>query len=109
MEKAYAKYIINDNITFKHAKGASTETGNEFHTFHEIIYFMEGDAKFISENMQIPVKPNTLIIIPTETGINIDFRYILNFDIATSFCLFTLRSRAKFLYNLYLIHFTKKR
>ena len=67
MEKAYAKYIINDNITFKHAKGASTETGNEFHTFHEIIYFMEGDAKFISENMQIPVKPNTLIIIPTET------------------------------------------
>lgn len=67
MEKVYAKYIINDNITFKHAKGASTETGNEFHTFHEIIYFMEGDARFISENMQIPVKPNTLIIIPTET------------------------------------------
>ena len=67
MEKVYAKYIINDNITFKHAKGASTETGNEFHTFHEIIYFMDGDARFISENMQIPLKPNTLIIIPTET------------------------------------------
>lgn len=62
-----AKYITSNHITFKYAKGASTEYGKEFHSFHEIIYFMGGDAKFISENMQIPVKPNTLIVIPAET------------------------------------------
>ena len=62
-----AKYITSNHITFKYAKGASTEYGKEFHSFHEIIYFMGGDAKFISENMQIPVKPNTLIVIPSET------------------------------------------
>lgn len=62
-----AKYITGNHITFKYAKGASTEYGKEFHSFHEIIYFMGGDAKFISENMQIPIKPNTLIVIPAET------------------------------------------
>ena len=62
-----AKYVTGNHITFKYAKGASTEYGKEFHSFHEIIYFMGGDAKFISENMQIPIKPNTLIVIPAET------------------------------------------
>ena len=62
-----AKYITSNHITFKYAKGASSEYGKEFHSFHEIIYFMGGDAKFISENMQVPIKPNTLIVIPRET------------------------------------------
>lgn len=62
-----AKYLTSNLITFKYAKGASTEYGKEFHSFHEIIYFMGGDAKFISENVQLPVKPNTLIVIPAET------------------------------------------
>lgn len=67
MGKNNAKYITSNYITFKYAKGASSEYGKEFHSFHEIIYFMGGDAKFISENIQVPVKPNTLIVIPAET------------------------------------------
>lgn len=67
MQNIEAKYIVNDTITFKYAKGISSETGKEFHAFHEIIYFMGGKAKFISENMQMTLKPNTLIVIPRET------------------------------------------
>ena len=53
MKNIEAKYIVNDTITFKYAKGVSSEIGKEFHAFHEIIYFMGGNAKFISENMYI--------------------------------------------------------
>lgn len=67
MQNIEAKYIVNDTITFKYAKGVSSETGKEFHAFHEIIYFMGGKAKFISENIQMTLKPNTLIVIPRET------------------------------------------
>ena len=67
MQNIEAKYIINETITFKYAKGVSSETGKEFHAFHEIIYFMGGKANFISENIQMTLKPNTLIVIPRET------------------------------------------
>jgi len=67
MASTSTKFIISDDITFKFAKGASVESGKEFHAFHEIIYFMGGKAKFISENIQTTLKPNTLIILPRET------------------------------------------
>ncbi len=67
MNESKVKFIKDDAITFKYAKGKSSETGKEFHAFHEIIYFMGGKAKFISENVQIDLKPNTLIVIPCET------------------------------------------
>lgn len=67
MDKDNAKFIKDDAITFKYAIGKSSETGKEFHAYHEIIYFMGGKAKFISENVQIDLKPNTLIVIPCET------------------------------------------
>ena len=67
MKQDTVKFIKDDSITFKYAKGKSSETGKEFHAYHEIIYFMGGNAKFISENVQIDLKPNTLIVIPCET------------------------------------------
>lgn len=67
MQSIYTKFITKDTIRFKYAKGVSSEKGKEFHTFHEIIYFMGGNARFISENIQMTIKPNTLIIIPCET------------------------------------------
>ena len=67
MKKRNVKFIKDDTITFKYAKGKSAETGKEFHAFYEIIYFMGGKAKFISENIQMDLKPNTLIVIPYET------------------------------------------
>ena len=67
MNESKVRFIKDDAITFKYAKGKSSETGKEFHAFHEIIYFMGGKAKFISENIQMDLKPNTLIVIPYET------------------------------------------
>ncbi len=61
------RYIKNDQITFKYAKGVSDRSGKEFHTYHEIIYFIGGEARFISENIHAQLKPNTLILIPCET------------------------------------------
>ena len=67
MNESNVKFIKDDTIKFKNAKGKSTETGKEFHAFHEIIYFMGGKANFISENIQMTLKPNTIIVIPRET------------------------------------------
>lgn len=67
MENLFTKYIKDEDVTFMYAKGASGKTGKEFHTYHEIIYYMGGKAKFISENIHTTLKPNTLIIIPAET------------------------------------------
>lgn len=67
MEKMYSRYVKNEQITFKYAKGSSDKSGKEFHMYHEIIYYMGGNARFISENMHTPLKPNTLVIIPCET------------------------------------------
>ncbi len=67
MENLFTKYIKDDAVTFMYAKGASGKTGKEFHTYHEIIYYIDGKAKFITENIHTTLKPNTLIIIPAET------------------------------------------
>ena len=67
MSKTYAKYIRNEYITFKYAKGNSDRSGREFHPYHEILLFLGGEADFISENIHTTLNPNTLIIIPSET------------------------------------------
>ncbi len=63
----YEKFIIDDDITFKYARGKSVESGKEFHSFHEVIYFMGGKARFLSEDTQTTLQAGTLIIIPKET------------------------------------------
>lgn len=36
----------------------------EIHSYHEILYFIDGSGEFLAENMQTPLKSNTLFIIP---------------------------------------------
>ena len=67
MNDIFSNYIKTENITFKHARGVSDKTGKEFHVYHEIILFLDGDAEFISEDMHVRLKPETLIIIPKES------------------------------------------
>lgn len=62
----FAKYIYNSNTVFKYAKGRSIEDGKEFHGFYEIIYFIDGDAEFISEDISVKMKPRSIILIPKE-------------------------------------------
>ena len=67
MTENFSYHIKTENIYYKHSKSKSIETGKEFHIFHEIIYFIDGDAEFISETHHLKLKPNTLIVIPKES------------------------------------------
>ena len=67
MEQFFTHYIKTDDTMFRYARGPSIETGKEFHPFHEIIYFMQGDAEFISEDIRTKLEERTLILIPKET------------------------------------------
>ena len=67
MTDLFSRYINSNYISFKHAKGVSDRSGKEFHLFHEIILFLDGDAELITETIHIKLKPQTLIVIPKET------------------------------------------
>lgn len=67
MERLFENYINTEGIMFKYAKGKSAESGKEFHIYHEIIFFIDGKAEFITENIHIDIKPGTVIVIPKET------------------------------------------
>lgn len=67
MSPRNVQYVTNEHITFKHAIGLSDKSGREFHSHHEIIWFIGGDACFISENIHTQIKPNTLLLIPCES------------------------------------------
>ena len=67
MAEVFEKYIKTNKTIFKYAKGRSVESGKEFHVYHEIILFLDGDAEFISEDIHLPIKPGTLLVIPKET------------------------------------------
>ena len=67
MARIFSDYIEAQGLLFKHARGVSDRSGKEFHAFHEIIYFLGGEAEFISEKLHMPLQPETLIVIPKET------------------------------------------
>ena len=59
------KYCCEDNeVYFKYAKGRPAAEGNEFHRFYEIVFFMGGEAQFISKNIQQTLLPYSVIIVP---------------------------------------------
>ena len=67
MNGIFAHTIESRGASFKHARGISERSGKEFHVFHEIIYFLGGEAEFISEKLHMHLQPKTLILIPRET------------------------------------------
>ena len=67
MTSLFTDYLYGDSISFKHARGSSDRAGKEFHIYHEIILFLDGDAEFISEDLHMHLNPSTLIVIPSET------------------------------------------
>ena len=52
---------------FHYASSKSRVIGKEFHTFYEIILFLGGDAQLITDELNMEIKPNTIIVIPKET------------------------------------------
>ncbi len=67
MKDNFLYEITHEDIYFKYAKGPSSRSGKEFHTFFEIILFFGGDAELISETVNTRLKPDTVIFIPKET------------------------------------------
>ena len=67
MDDLFSDYLYGESISFKHARGSSDRSGKEFHIYHEIILFIDGNAEFISENLHMRLNPATLIVIPSQT------------------------------------------
>ncbi|MEE1223744.1 MAG: AraC family transcriptional regulator [Clostridia bacterium] len=67
MVDEFAKIIENEEIKFKYAKGMRDVIGNEIHTYHEIFFYIGGDAKIITETGTKKLLPYTTVIIPKET------------------------------------------
>ena len=88
LQKEFERFIITKEIRFKHAKGMRDIIGKELHTYHEIFFFMGGEAEFISEHGTQKLLPNTTVVIPKDTfhcfivhGDERDYcRCVLNFE-----------------------------
>lgn len=64
MSDLFEYYIESENFHFKYAKGEPSLKGEEFHNYNEFVYFMDGEADFISKNIVHTLKPGSVIIIP---------------------------------------------
>ena len=55
-----------DGITFQ-LTDKSTPDEREIHTYHEILYFIEGEAELLTETNRLTLNNHSLLIIPKET------------------------------------------
>ena len=66
MSEEFARVIVTRDIRFKHAKGMRDIYGKELHVYHEIFFFIAGDAEFVSELGTRKLSPFTTVIIPKD-------------------------------------------
>ena len=59
-------YVTAGNCHLKYAKGRPAVTGREFHSYDEIVLFLEGNAQLVSKNIQLQLTPGSMILIPRE-------------------------------------------
>lgn len=64
MDTYFEKKIIYNQISFRYAKGKSITDGNEIHPYHEILFYIDGGGKFLSEDYEEALSGGTLLIIP---------------------------------------------
>ena len=76
-----------ENVFFRYAKGPSIASGNEIHPYNEILYYIDGEATFLSEKFSEKLENGTLLVIPKETYHNFRVenqerytRFVINFD-----------------------------
>ena len=61
------EYFISDETChLKYAQGRPAVTGREFHSYDEIVLFMEGNAQLVSKNIQLKLTPGSIVFIPRE-------------------------------------------
>lgn len=66
MDNFFEKKTNYNQISFRYAKGRSLQSGNEIHSYHEILYYMDGEATFLSADFKEELSKGTLLIIPKE-------------------------------------------
>lgn len=86
MDNYFEKKLIYNQISFRYAKGKSLAYGNEIHSYHEILYYMDGGATFLSADFKEELCGGTLLIIPKEKYHNFRIknqqsytRFVINF------------------------------
>ena len=62
----FEKKITSKTMSFRYAIGNTINSGNEIHPFHEILYYIDGDATFTSDSFKTNLTKGSLIIIPKE-------------------------------------------
>lgn len=62
----FTHYMTAGGCHVKYAQGKPAVTGREFHSYDEIVLFLEGNAQLISKNIQIRLTPGSVILIPKE-------------------------------------------
>lgn len=67
MNTNFENKLTYKQISFRYAKGKSLVEGNETHPYHEILYYIKGNATFLSERFEEKLSDGTLLIIPKET------------------------------------------
>ena len=84
----FAKYVRTQHVTFKHALGMRDVFGREFHAFHELFFFLGGEAEFASDAGRTRLQPDMLVVIPKEQFHQFDVsgpekeyhRYVVQFE-----------------------------
>ena len=64
MSNYFAEEQQYEQVYFRYSRGPSLRKGHEIHPHHEIIYYIDGDAAFISGNSYTALEKNTLIFVP---------------------------------------------
>ena len=62
----FEHFIWGTNCHFKYAKGAPAVEGEEFHSYNELVFFMEGESRLISKHIQLDLEKGAVVIIPRE-------------------------------------------
>ncbi len=66
MNSIFEKTLNYNQISFCYSRGPEIRE-REIHPYHEILYYIDGDATFLSESFQKKLKSGTLIVIPKES------------------------------------------
>ena len=66
MNTKYIKSITSGGVTFRYSQGRSLARGKELHPHHEMLYYLGGDAEFLSTEYHLRPQCGALFVIPKE-------------------------------------------
>jgi AraC-like DNA-binding protein len=66
MNTKFIKSITAGGVTFRYSVGRSLARGKELHPHHEILYYLGGNAEFLSTEYHLHPQIGTLFVIPKE-------------------------------------------